>query len=72
MATRLAALAPRALALTKHALQRGWSVDLDAALEEEAHRQGVAGATRRPRRGHGRVPREAAAAVHRGVSRVRA
>jgi 2-(1,2-epoxy-1,2-dihydrophenyl)acetyl-CoA isomerase len=46
MATRLAALAPGALAATKHALERSWSIDLDRALEEEAHRQGVAGATR--------------------------
>jgi 2-(1,2-epoxy-1,2-dihydrophenyl)acetyl-CoA isomerase len=46
MATRLAALAPGALASTKRALERSWSIDLDRALEEEAHRQGVAGATR--------------------------
>jgi 2-(1,2-epoxy-1,2-dihydrophenyl)acetyl-CoA isomerase len=46
MATRLAGLAPAALAATKHALDRSWSVDLDRALEDEAHRQGVAGATR--------------------------
>ena len=45
MAARLAGLAPRALAMTKRALERSWSVDLDRALEEEAHRQGVAGAT---------------------------
>ena len=45
IAERLAALAPRALALTKRALQRSWSVDLDAALEDEAYRQGIAGAT---------------------------
>ena len=44
-ATRLAALAPRALALTKRALQRTWSMDLDDALEDEAWRQGIAGAT---------------------------
>jgi 2-(1,2-epoxy-1,2-dihydrophenyl)acetyl-CoA isomerase len=44
-AARLAALAPRALALTKRALQRSWSVDLDDALEDEAHRQGIAGST---------------------------
>ena len=42
---RLAELAPRALALTKRALERSWSVDLDAALEDEAYRQGIAGAT---------------------------
>lgn len=45
VAERLAGLAPRALALTKRALQRSWSVDLDAALEDEAYRQGIAGAT---------------------------
>jgi 2-(1,2-epoxy-1,2-dihydrophenyl)acetyl-CoA isomerase len=46
MASRLAELAPRAMALTKRALQRSWSVDLDAALEDEAYRQGIAGATK--------------------------
>jgi 2-(1,2-epoxy-1,2-dihydrophenyl)acetyl-CoA isomerase len=45
VATRLAALAPRALALTKQALQRSWSIDLDEALDDEAFRQGIAGAT---------------------------
>jgi 2-(1,2-epoxy-1,2-dihydrophenyl)acetyl-CoA isomerase len=45
VAARLAALSPRALALTKRALQRSWSVDLDEALEDEAFRQGIAGAT---------------------------
>jgi 2-(1,2-epoxy-1,2-dihydrophenyl)acetyl-CoA isomerase len=45
MALRLAALAPRALALTKRGLERSWSVDLAAALEDEAYRQGIAGAT---------------------------
>lgn len=44
-ATRLAGLAPRALALTKRALQRSWAVDLDDALEDEAYRQGIAGGT---------------------------
>jgi 2-(1,2-epoxy-1,2-dihydrophenyl)acetyl-CoA isomerase len=44
-ALRLAALAPRALALTKRALERSWSVDLAVALEDEAYRQGIAGAT---------------------------
>lgn len=44
-AARLAELAPRALALTKRALERSWSVDLDVALEDEAFRQGLAGAT---------------------------
>ena len=45
VAARLAGLAPRAMALTKRALERSWSVDLDAALEDEAYRQGIAGAT---------------------------
>jgi 2-(1,2-epoxy-1,2-dihydrophenyl)acetyl-CoA isomerase len=44
-AVRLASLAPKALALTKRALQRSWSVDLDEALDDEAFRQGIAGAT---------------------------
>jgi len=43
LATRLTELAPRALALTKRALQRSWSVDLDDALEDEAYRQGIVG-----------------------------
>jgi 2-(1,2-epoxy-1,2-dihydrophenyl)acetyl-CoA isomerase len=45
VATKLAALAPIALAQTKRALERSWSLDLEAALEEEAWRQGIAGAT---------------------------
>jgi 2-(1,2-epoxy-1,2-dihydrophenyl)acetyl-CoA isomerase len=45
VAEHLAGLAPRALALTKRALDRSWSVDLDGALEDEAYRQGIAGAT---------------------------
>jgi 2-(1,2-epoxy-1,2-dihydrophenyl)acetyl-CoA isomerase len=45
-ATRMTELAPRAMALTKRALQRSWSEDLDEALEDEAHRQGIAGATK--------------------------
>jgi 2-(1,2-epoxy-1,2-dihydrophenyl)acetyl-CoA isomerase len=45
MAVQLAELAPRALALTKRALQRAWSVELDEALDDEAYRQGIAGAT---------------------------
>ena len=44
-AIRLAGFAPRALAHTKRALQRSWSIDLDDALEDEALRQGIAGAT---------------------------
>ena len=45
MADRLAASAPAALAMTKAALERSWSIDLDAALDEEARLQGLAGAT---------------------------
>jgi 2-(1,2-epoxy-1,2-dihydrophenyl)acetyl-CoA isomerase len=45
VATRLASLAPIALAQTKRALERAWSTGLDMALEEEAYRQGIAGAT---------------------------
>lgn len=45
LASRLASLAPQALALTKRALQRSWSADLEDALEDEAWRQGIAGST---------------------------
>jgi 2-(1,2-epoxy-1,2-dihydrophenyl)acetyl-CoA isomerase len=45
VAARLAGLAPVALAQTKRALHRSWSVDLETALEEEAYRQGLAGGT---------------------------
>ncbi|HEY0443208.1 MAG TPA: enoyl-CoA hydratase-related protein [Candidatus Limnocylindrales bacterium] len=45
LATRLAAAAPRALALTKRALDRAWDLDLAAALEYEADLQGIAGRT---------------------------
>jgi 2-(1,2-epoxy-1,2-dihydrophenyl)acetyl-CoA isomerase len=51
VAARLAALAPRALALTKAALARSWSIGLDEALEDEAYRQGIAGATADHREG---------------------
>jgi len=44
-AARLAELAPLALAHTKRALDRGWSVELEDALEDEAYRQGIAGAS---------------------------
>jgi 2-(1,2-epoxy-1,2-dihydrophenyl)acetyl-CoA isomerase len=43
MAARLAASAPRALALTKQALNAAWDRALDAALEYEAHLQDLAG-----------------------------
>jgi 2-(1,2-epoxy-1,2-dihydrophenyl)acetyl-CoA isomerase len=45
IAARLAGLAPVALAHTKRALERGWSVGLDDALDDEAARQGIAGTT---------------------------
>jgi 2-(1,2-epoxy-1,2-dihydrophenyl)acetyl-CoA isomerase len=45
MAERLAALAPGALAATKHALDLAWSLDLDAAMSNEARLQGLAGAS---------------------------
>jgi 2-(1,2-epoxy-1,2-dihydrophenyl)acetyl-CoA isomerase len=45
MADRLAASAPLALAMTKAALERSWSIDLDKALDDEARLQGLAGAT---------------------------
>ena len=44
-AVRLAGFAPLALAHTKRALQRSWSISLEEALEDEAIRQGLAGAT---------------------------
>ncbi len=46
MAERLAAGAPRAMALTKRALDASWDRDLDAALEYEAHLQDMAGRTK--------------------------
>lgn len=46
VAGRLAAGAPRALALTKRALNAAWSHDLDAALDYEAHLQDLAGRTK--------------------------
>jgi 2-(1,2-epoxy-1,2-dihydrophenyl)acetyl-CoA isomerase len=51
MALRLAGLAPRALALTKRALERAWHVDLASQLEYEADLQGLAGSTRDHREG---------------------
>ena len=45
IALRLAAMAPRALAMTKHAMDRAWTRDLAGALEDEAWLQGIAGAT---------------------------
>lgn len=45
IATRLAGLAPRAVALTKHALDAAWGSDLDGALDLEARLQGEAGSS---------------------------
>jgi 2-(1,2-epoxy-1,2-dihydrophenyl)acetyl-CoA isomerase len=45
LADRLAGAAPAAVAMTKAALDRSWSIDLVAALEDEARSQGIAGAT---------------------------
>jgi 2-(1,2-epoxy-1,2-dihydrophenyl)acetyl-CoA isomerase len=45
IADKIAASAPRAVALTKHALDRSWSLDLGATLDDEARLQGEAGAT---------------------------
>jgi 2-(1,2-epoxy-1,2-dihydrophenyl)acetyl-CoA isomerase len=43
VAARLAAGAPRAIALTKRAINAAWDRDLDAALDFEAHLQDMAG-----------------------------
>ncbi|HLX34500.1 MAG TPA: enoyl-CoA hydratase-related protein [Candidatus Limnocylindrales bacterium] len=45
MASRLAAGAPRALAMTKRALNAAWDRGLDAGLDYEAHLQDLAGRT---------------------------
>ncbi|MFI5292867.1 MAG: enoyl-CoA hydratase-related protein [Candidatus Limnocylindrales bacterium] len=45
IAGRLAALAPGALAATKHALDLAWSFDLETAMTHEATLQGLAGAS---------------------------
>jgi 2-(1,2-epoxy-1,2-dihydrophenyl)acetyl-CoA isomerase len=46
VAARLAAGAPRAIALTKRALDTTWDRDLDAALDYEAQIQDLAGRTK--------------------------
>jgi len=46
VAERLGAGAPRAIALTKRALNTAWERDLDGALEYEAHLQDMAGRTK--------------------------
>ena len=45
MADRIAEGAPLALSLTKGALERSLTIDLDEALEGEAKLQGIAGAS---------------------------
>jgi 2-(1,2-epoxy-1,2-dihydrophenyl)acetyl-CoA isomerase len=45
LAGRLASGAPRAIALTKRALNRSWDATLEQSLEYEAWLQGIAGAT---------------------------
>ena len=45
LADRIAAGAPLAHALTKQALDRSWSIDLEESLEGEAKLQGIAGAS---------------------------
>jgi 2-(1,2-epoxy-1,2-dihydrophenyl)acetyl-CoA isomerase len=45
VAARLAAMAPRAVSLTKRALGSTWTATLEAQLETEATLQGIAGAT---------------------------
>ena len=45
MADRIADGAPLAMALTKTALERSLSIDLDEALDGEAKLQGIAGAS---------------------------
>ena len=51
LALRLAAGAPRALALTKRALNRSFDAGLEAQLEDEASLQGIAGRTADHREG---------------------
>jgi len=45
LAARLASGAPRAIALTKRALNGSWDATLEETLEYEAYLQGIAGAT---------------------------
>ena len=45
LAVRLASGAPRAIALTKRALNGSWDATLEESLEYEAYLQGIAGAT---------------------------
>jgi 2-(1,2-epoxy-1,2-dihydrophenyl)acetyl-CoA isomerase len=51
LAVQLAAGAPRAIALTKRALNRSWDATLDESLDYEAYLQGIAGATADHREG---------------------
>ena len=45
LAARLGSMAPRAVALTKRALEASWAASLEEQLELEAELQGIAGAT---------------------------
>jgi 2-(1,2-epoxy-1,2-dihydrophenyl)acetyl-CoA isomerase len=45
LAARLAGMAPRALALTKRALERSWTATLEEQLAIEAELQGIVGST---------------------------
>jgi len=45
VAARLGSMAPRAVALTKRALESSWTASLEDQLELEAELQGIAGAT---------------------------
>ena len=68
VAARLAALAPRALALTKRALRAELVARPRGGPRGRGHPPGDRRRDGGPRRGPRRVPREAAAAVHRGVA----
>ena len=67
LATRLAAGAPRAIALTKRALDRGRGVDARGGPRVRGVASGNRRRDRRSRGGHRRLRREASAAVHRRV-----
>ena len=63
LATRLTAAAPRALALTKRALNRSWEATLEASARVRGVPPGDRRVDQRPSGGPGRVRREAAADV---------
>ena len=68
VAVRLAGLAPRAVALTKRALDEAWDDLLRGGARNRGEPPGRSRLDGRPRRGHRGLPREAAASVHRGVA----